>query len=93
VTPARPTADDVLRVGGRDRSGLERRPGFRGRGEDRPHARFVKTNNRTAVLGPGGPDQGRGVGGPEGYVTNIPATLMPSGEVIASHHDLWDRAG
>jgi len=30
---------------------------------------------------------------PEGYVTNIPATLMPSGEVIDSHHDLWDRAG
>jgi len=51
VMPALATADDVLRVGGRDRSGLERRPGFRGRGEDRPHARFVKTNNRTAVLG------------------------------------------
>jgi len=25
----------------------------------------------------------------KGYVTNIPATLMPAGEVIASYHDLW----
>ena len=27
--------------------------------------------------------------GLKGYVTNIPATLMPPGEVIASYHDLW----
>ena len=27
--------------------------------------------------------------GLKGYVTNIPATSMPPGEVIASYHDLW----
>ena len=25
----------------------------------------------------------------KGYVTNIPATVMPAGEVIASYHELW----
>ncbi|OMH25522.1 hypothetical protein BKD30_05765, partial [Tersicoccus phoenicis] len=27
--------------------------------------------------------------GLKGYVTNIPATVMPAGEVIGSYHDLW----
>lgn len=27
--------------------------------------------------------------GLKGYVTNIPADLMPAGEVIARYHDLW----
>jgi transposase len=27
--------------------------------------------------------------GLKGYVTNIPAQLMPAGEVIDSYHDLW----
>ena len=27
--------------------------------------------------------------GLKGYVTNIPASLMPAPEVIASYHDLW----
>jgi hypothetical protein len=27
--------------------------------------------------------------GLKGYVTNIPASLMPAAEVIASYHDLW----
>ena len=30
-----------------------------------------------------------GPGRLKGYVTNIPATLMPAGEVIGSYHDLW----
>jgi len=25
----------------------------------------------------------------KGYVTNIPATLMPAAEVLASYHELW----
>ena len=25
----------------------------------------------------------------KGYVTNIPATVMPAAQVIASYHDLW----
>lgn len=29
------------------------------------------------------------VAGLKGYVTNIPASLMPASEVIASYHDLW----
>lgn len=27
--------------------------------------------------------------GLKGYVTNIPATIMPAAEVISSYHDLW----
>ena len=27
--------------------------------------------------------------GLKGYVTNIPATLMPAAEVMSSYHDLW----
>lgn len=28
--------------------------------------------------------------GLKGYVTNVPATVMPAPEVIASYHDLWN---
>ena len=31
----------------------------------------------------------RRLAGLKGYVTNIPATLMPPAEVISCHHDLW----
>lgn len=31
----------------------------------------------------------RSLVGLKGYVTNIPATLMPADEVISSYHDLW----
>ena len=31
----------------------------------------------------------RRLAGLKGYVTNIPATVMPAAEVIASYHDLW----
>ncbi|MGH2242790.1 IS1634 family transposase, partial [Enterococcus faecalis] len=27
--------------------------------------------------------------GLKGYVTNIPVSVMPPGEVISSYHDLW----
>lgn len=27
--------------------------------------------------------------GLKGYVTNVPATVMPAGEVIARYHELW----
>lgn len=26
----------------------------------------------------------------EGYVTNLPAQMMPAGEVVSSYHDLWN---
>ena len=31
----------------------------------------------------------RKVAGLKGYVTNMPVTVMPASEVIASYHDLW----
>jgi len=51
--------------------------------------RFVKTSNGSAVLDEASLARARGLVGLKGYVTNIPAGLMPAGEVIASYHDLW----
>lgn len=33
--------------------------------------------------------QGASLVGLTGYVTNIPAQLMPAAQVIGSYHDLW----
>ena len=51
--------------------------------------RFVKTRNGAAELDEASLARARRLVGLKGYVTNIPATLMPAGEVIASYHDLW----
>jgi hypothetical protein len=51
--------------------------------------RFVKTRNGTAELDEKALARARRLVGLKGYVTNIPATLMPAGEVIGSYHDLW----
>jgi len=51
--------------------------------------RFVKTRNGTTMLDQASLDRARGLVGLKGYVTNIPAELMPAAEVIASYHDLW----
>jgi Transposase DDE domain len=51
--------------------------------------RFVKTGNRAAELDEASLARARRLVGLKGYVTNIPAELMPAGEVIASYHDLW----
>jgi hypothetical protein len=51
--------------------------------------RFVKTNNGTKSLDEASLARARRLVGLKGYVTNIPAELMPAGEVIASYHDLW----
>jgi hypothetical protein len=51
--------------------------------------RFVKTRNGAAELDEKALIRARRLVGLKGYVTNIPATLMPAGEVIASYHDLW----
>ncbi len=53
--------------------------------------RFVKTRNGSTVLDQASLARARGLVGLKGYVTNIPATVMPAGEVIASYHDLWVR--
>jgi Transposase DDE domain len=51
--------------------------------------RFVKTTNGTTVLDEASLTRARALVGLKGYVTNIPATLMPAAEVISSYHDLW----
>ncbi|GAB3364465.1 IS1634 family transposase [Modestobacter lapidis] len=51
--------------------------------------RFVKTTNGSRSLDEGSLARARALVGLKGYVTNIPATIMPAGEVIASYHDLW----
>ncbi|MGH3350338.1 MAG: IS1634 family transposase [Nocardioides sp.] len=51
--------------------------------------RFVKTRNGAAEFDEASLARARRLVGLKGYVTNIPATVMPAGEVIASYHDLW----
>ncbi|CAI9410259.1 IS1634 family transposase [Nocardioides sp. T2.26MG-1] len=51
--------------------------------------RFVKTRNGATILDEASLARARGLVGLKGYVTNIPATLMPAVEVIGSYHDLW----
>ncbi|MGL5810902.1 MAG: IS1634 family transposase, partial [Nocardioides sp.] len=51
--------------------------------------RFVTTSNGTATLDSASLARARRLQGLKGYVTNIPAELMPAGEVIASYHSLW----
>ena len=51
--------------------------------------RFVKTRNGAAELDEKALARARRLIGLKGYVTNIPTTLMPAGEVTASYHDLW----
>ena len=51
--------------------------------------RFVKNTSGGHVLDETSLARARRLVGLKGYVTNIAATLMPAGEVIASYHDLW----
>jgi len=51
--------------------------------------RFVTTAGGQLTLDEKSLDRARSLVGLKWYVTNIPATLMPAGEVIASYHDLW----
>jgi hypothetical protein len=51
--------------------------------------RFVKTAGTARLLDESALARARQVAGLKGYVTNIPATIMSPGEVIASYHDLW----
>jgi hypothetical protein len=51
--------------------------------------RFVKKNGGDTVLDEASLTRARRLVGLKGYVTNIPATVMPAGEVISSYHDLW----
>jgi hypothetical protein len=51
--------------------------------------RFVTTKHGTQSLDEASLARARRLAGLKGYVTNIPASVMPAGEVIASYHDLW----
>lgn len=51
--------------------------------------RFVKTTHGSRSLDEAALARARRLVGLKGYVTNIPATLMPASEVISSYHDLW----
>ena len=50
---------------------------------------FVKTTGGDPVLDEASLARAYRLVGLKGYVTNIPAALMPAGEVIASYHALW----
>ena len=51
--------------------------------------RFVKTTGGQPVLDQASLERARRLAGLKGYVSNIPATVMPAREVIADYHDLW----
>jgi len=51
--------------------------------------RFVTIRNGTQSLDEASLTRARRLVGLKGYVTNIPARLMPAAEVIASYHSLW----
>lgn len=52
--------------------------------------RFVKASASGFTLDETALARARRLVGLKGYVTNIPAHLMPAPEVIASYHDLWN---
>jgi len=51
--------------------------------------RFVKTARGRFVLDEAALARAQRLVGLKGYVTNIPAAVMPAAEVISSYHDLW----
>ncbi len=51
--------------------------------------RFVKTTSSGRSLDDKALARARRLAGLKGYVTNIPAPIMPAREVISSYHDLW----
>ena len=51
--------------------------------------RFVKTVGAHLVLDEATLTRARKIAGLKGYVSNMPATVMPAAEIIASYHDLW----
>jgi hypothetical protein len=51
--------------------------------------RFLKTRHGVLSLDRTALARARRVAGLKGYVTNIPATVLPASEVIAHYHDLW----
>lgn len=54
--------------------------------------RFIKTTRSGCSFDSKAFERAQRLEGLKGYVTNLPATLMPAGEVIASYHDVACRA-
>ena len=51
--------------------------------------RFVKTHAGDRVLDEASLARAQSLVGLKGYVTNLPAAVVPATEVIAKYHDLW----
>lgn len=51
--------------------------------------RFVKATKSGLALDQAALDRARRLAGLKGWVTNIPATLMPAAEIMSNYHDLW----
>jgi hypothetical protein len=51
--------------------------------------RFVKNGDGAPVLDEKALARARKLAGLKGYVTNLPASVMPPAEVISRYHDLW----
>ena len=51
--------------------------------------RFVKTTKTGRSVDESALKRAKSLVGLKGYLTNIPTTIMPAGEVVASYHDLW----
>jgi hypothetical protein len=51
--------------------------------------RFVKVTAGARALDEASLARAQSLVGLKGYVTNIPVTVMPAGEVIGKYHDLW----
>ena len=51
--------------------------------------RFVKTTNGAIRLDEAALARARRLVGLKGYLTNLPATIMPASEIINSYHSLW----
>jgi len=49
----------------------------------------MKVRNGAKALDAASIARARRLAGLKGYVPNIPATVMPAGEVIGSYHELW----
>lgn len=51
--------------------------------------RFVKLTAGARILDQASLARAQSLVGLKGYVTNVPTTVMPAGEVLARYHDLW----
>jgi hypothetical protein len=52
--------------------------------------RFVRASTSGFTLDEASLARARRLTGLKGYVTNMPATVMPATEIMASYHDLWN---